>query len=362
MHLNKEISKKILTLGEDYHNNRGGIGAVISIYSKYFDEFIFIPTYKEGSALYKIYLFFISLFKISYTLLRCRNIRIVHIHGSSYNSFYRKFICFVISKYFFQKKVVYHIHGSEYHLFFAKSKKIVKKLFMTFLNNVDCLICLSESWKHFFEENFNTAKIAILPNIIDYPVIRKKNKNTEKISFLFLGLIGNRKGIFDVIEVIKKNIELFDNSIELIIGGNGEVAKLNDMIKKYKIDNIVKFVGWIQNETKIHYLQNSDVYILPSYNEGLPISILEAMSYRKPVISTDVGGIPEVVKNNENGFLIKPGNLEQIEKSIIHFIENPQDIERFGTNSAKIAEKYLPESVIFHLEHIYNELLTKCKK
>jgi len=361
MSVNRQISEKVLTIGPEHRNHRGGIGAVIDIYSKYFEIFNFIPTYKSGSALYKIYVFFIGLLKISYTLLRNRKIKIVHIQGASYGSFYRKYTCFLISKYLFGKKVIYHVHGGEFHLFFAKSGTIAKKIFRKFINNVDCLICLSESWKLFFEENFNPKKTEILPNIIDFPIIKEKNKDPEKVSFLFLGLVCDNKGIFDAIEVIKNNIDLFDNKIELIIGGNGEVTKLQNIIEKYQIGNIVKFVGWIQNETKIEYLQNADIYILPSYIEGLPISILEAMSYRKPIISTNVGAISEIVKNNENGFLITPGNFEQIEKSIKYFIENPQDIEKFGNVSAKMVEKYLPNSVILKLEHIYNEILNYSK-
>ena len=355
MYIDKQISEKILTIGPDYHNHRGGIGAVIEIYSKYFDEFNFIPTYKAGSVLYKTYAFFIGLLKISYTLLQNRKIKIVHIHGASNSSFYRKFFFFIFSKFLFGRKVVYHVHGAEYHLFFAKSK--TKKLFRKFINRVDILICLSESWKQFFEENFNPNKIEILPNIVDYPAIRGGGRDIRKIRFLFLGYIDNRKGVFDLIEVINNNVDVFSNKIELIIGGNGEVVKLQNLIEKYQIGHIVKFVGWIQNETKIQYLQNTDIYILPSYNEGLPISILEAMSYGKPIISTDVGGIPEIVKNNENGFLISPGNLEQIEKSINHFIENPKDIEKFGAISAKMVEKNLPNNVFLQLENVYNEIL-----
>ena len=359
MYLDKKLSSKILTIGPDYRNHRGGIGAVIAVYSKYFEKLNFIPTYKVGSAPYKCYVFFIGLSKIIYTLLRNRSIKIVHIYGASYGSFFRKFICFIISKYLFRKKVIFSVHCGLVHLFLAKSSSIIKKIYRKYINSVDAIICLSESQKLFFENNYNPKKIEILPNIIDYPVIKEKNKDTEKIRFLFLGLIGNNKGIFDVIEVIRNNVNLFDNKIELIIGGNGEVDRLQNLIKKYQIGNIVKFVGWVKNETKIQYLQNSDVYILPSYNEGLPISILEALSYRKPIISTDVGGIPEIVKNNENGFLISPGNLEQIEKSMKHFIENPRDIEKFGSVSAKMAEKYLPNSVLMQLENLYNELLNK---
>jgi glycosyltransferase involved in cell wall biosynthesis len=359
--LKKDISSKILILGPDYHNHRGGIGAVIGIYSKYFEIFNFIPTHKSNNVLYKSYIFFISLFKIFFTLLKNRNIKIVHIHGSSYGSFYRKFICFIISKYIFRKKVIYHIHSGEYYIFYSKSNALIKKLIQKFINNADCLICLSKSWEQFFIDNFNPEKIKILPNIIDYPVTIYKNKDTGKISFLFLGLIDKKKGIFDVIEVIKNNINLFDNKIELVVGGNGEVVKLQNIIKENKIENIVKFVGWVQNETKAQYLQNSDIFILPSYNEGLPISILEAMSYGKPIISTNVGAISEIVQNYENGFLISPGNLVQIEKTMTYFIENPQYIEKLGNVSQQMVKKYLPDSVILKIENIFNELTEKLK-
>jgi len=358
MNINKQISEKILIIGPDYRH-RGGIEAVLANYRNYFEKFNFVPTHREGSALCKMYVFFIGLIRIMYTLLRNRKIKIVHIHSSKNGSFYRKFICFVISKYLFRKRVINHVHSGAYHLFYAKSKPAIKKMIRKFVNDADTLICLSESWKQFFDENFNPVKIEILPNMIDYPVHKEKKEDTKKIKFLFLGFINNNKGIFDVIEVIKNNVDFFSEHIELIIGGDGENDKLQNLIKNYQIGNIVKFVGWIQNKAKIQYLQNTDVFILTSYSEGLPVSILEAMSYRKPIISTPVGGIPEVVKNDENGFLITPGNWEQIEKSMKYFVDHPHDIEKFGHVSAKMAEKYLPDNVILHLNKIYSDILSE---
>jgi len=359
MSIDKLISEKILTIGADCRNYRGGVGAVLNIYSKQFDTFNFITTYKDGSALYRAYVFFIGVLKLFYTLMRNRNIKIVHIHGSAYGSFYRKFLCFTISKYLFRKKVIYHVHDGRFPLFFLQSKTLIKKTIRKFINDVDCLICLSKSWGKFYEENFNPKRIKILPNIIDYPVIKQQNNHAKKISFLYLGHITHEKGIFDVIEVIKNNIESFDHKMELIIGGIGDVAKLLSLIEKYQMGNIVKFVGWVQNETKVQYLQNADIYILASYFEGMPISVLEAMSYGKPVIATNVGGVPEIVKNNENGLLINPGNFEQLEKSIKYFIDNPQDIEKFGNISKKMVEKYLPDSVILQLENLYKDILSE---
>ncbi len=356
MKINKEISEKILTIGPDFRCLRGGIVSVISIYSKYFTIFNYISTYKGGPILYKVYVFFISLLKISYTLLRNRNIKIVHIHGASNGSFYRKFLFFIISKYVFRKKVIYHVHGGGFQTFFAGSKKMMM-LFRNFINNTDVIVCLSEYWKLFFEENFNPIKIEILPNIIDYPMIKEKKREKEKISFLFLGIICDKKGIFDLLEVVKNNVDLFEHKIELIIGGTGEVVKLRNLIEEYQIENVVKFVGWIQNETKVQYLQNSDVYILPSYIEGLPISILEAMSYGMPIISTNVGGIPEIVLNRVNGFLINPGDKKSLEDAMCYFINNRKEIEIMGKKNDEIISKFYPEAVIKDMQNMYIKLI-----
>ena len=109
----------------------------------------------------------------------------------------------------------------------------------------------------------------------------------------------------------------------MYIGGNGEIQRLKELINKHNIEDIVEFLGWISSMEKAIILNSTDVYILPSYNEGLPISILESMSYGKAIISTNVGGIPEIVRNKENGLLINPGELKQMEQAIDFFLENP---------------------------------------
>lgn len=109
---------------------------------------------------------------------------------------------------------------------------------------------------------------------------------------------------------------------------------------------------------KIDWLQKSNVYTLPSYNEGLPISILEAMSYGQAIISTNVGGIPEIVIPMKNGILIEPGNLKEIESAIDFFIEHPQKIEVYGHESKQMVDKHLPDNVMNELTEIYTSLLS----
>jgi len=356
--LSAELSSAILTIGPEHRNHRGGVGAVIDVYSHYYEVFNYIPSHKPGSSFYKSYVFFISIFKLFGVLLSDKRIKIIHIHGASYGSFYRKFIVFIIGKYLFRKKIIYHIHGGCYHLFYKGSNFLSKRLIKNFLSHADVIICLSNSWIEFYETTFKTKRIIILPNIIDYPLTGESSGGKDLITFLFLGLICKEKGIFDLIEVIAGNKEHFRYRIKLLIGGNGEVRHLKNLIEKYHIEDMVEFLGWISSNEKANVLNSCDVYILPSYNEGLPISILESMSYGKAIISTKVGGIPEIVKDKVNGILINPGDLKQIEDALNSFLEDPELIKNYGAASLNMVQKYLPESVITELEGIYNSLLS----
>ena len=367
--ISSDLSSKILTIGPDYHNHRGGIGAVLEIYSRYYDHFKFLPTYQVGSSLHKLHIFIENIFLFVKLLITDRRIKIIHIHGASYGSFYRKFAIFYIAKFFFRKKIIYHIHGARFDQFLLGAPKpdgkkqilpwLPKILIGYMLKNIDIMICLSISWQKYFIEslNFPRDKCFILNNVIENSRMTLKSKINSPIKIVFLGEIGPRKGIFDVIKVIKKNKEIFSNEILLQIGGNGNIQELKSEIKLNQLNNIIEYIGWVNGEKKVEILTNADILILPSYAEGLPISILEGMSFGLPIIASNVGGIPEIVTDNVNGKLIEPGNLKQIELAILFFIENKHKIIDYGRNSCEIAKKYEPNDVFTNLARIYNKLL-----
>jgi glycosyltransferase involved in cell wall biosynthesis len=355
--LSSQVSSKVLTVGPEFKNHRGGVGAVISVYSKYFKVFNFIPSYKVGSGFYKSYIFFKSVFRLIFILISNRRIKIIHIHGASNGSFYRKFIIFLICRYIFRKKIVYHIHGGGFGNFYKKSGSFSKRLIRTLLNNSDCIITLSQSWYKYFHENFNIKKLVILPNIIDYPHKLQRTISPDSLTFLFFGLICEAKGIFDLLTVIENNKEDYRSRMKLLIGGNGDTRKLQALINDHHTGDIIEYLGWVDNEKKSAAFNNSDVFVLPSYSEGLPISILEAMSYGKAIIATDVGGVSEIVRENENGILIEPGNLPQIRQAINRMLDHKDLVKTFGEFSELQVQKYLPDEVLKKLEEIYKSLL-----
>ena len=358
----KNLSRQVAMTGVQYkYNHPGGISAVVQYWSRYIDGIQYYPTFKEGSKLSKI-----SIFAKSYTLLLSsfifnKHIKIVHVHTAAGTDFYRSTKIIELAKKF-NKKVILHSHASKFKDYYASATNSEKNKIISTLQEADLLIVLSKSWAEWFESiGVDKSKIAILHNITDYPkkVNTGKSDPTKRpVRFLFMGEIGERKGVFDIIRALANNRENLRGKIELRIGGNKMEAELRKAITDSKLEDMVKFEGWVSGEKKNQLLNWADIYILPSFNEGLPISILEAMSYGMPIISTPVGGIPEVV-DEDNGILVTPGNDDEIYESIKHYVDNRQDIFKHGMASIKKSETYLPDFVLNHLKQIYEALLAK---
>ena len=350
-------NKNILFIGPYSKKPKGGVAFVLFEYKKLYPNSFFIASTISKNSITKIYGFIFGILRLFYLLTTKKKLKLVHIHGSSYKSFVRKIIIHNLCK-AFKRKTIYHIHGSEYQLFYEQSGNFMKQKIAEFINNTDCLICLSESWKAFFLNNFNPKRIEIIPNIIANPIHScNKIKDNSLIIFQFLGFIDERKGVWLLLETLKIHKNKIIGKAIFNIGGNGETQKLQRLIKEYELEEVVNFMGWVSGEDKQQCLQEADVYLLPSYNEGLPISILEAMSYSLPILSTSVGGIPEIV-SSENGFLISPGSKIELWKGINYFIGLiSRKRNKLGQNSLKKVHPHFPKQVRTKLNQLYEQLL-----
>ena len=129
-------------------------------------------------------------------------------------------------------------------------------------------------------------------------------------------------------------------------------------VKENSFETKVSVPGWISVDQKLVLLKEADIYILPSYQEGLPISILEAMSAGLPIISTPVGGIPDAVTDGENGYLIEPGDSEALASKILFLSENHNVWEKLSLQSKEIAkQKFHMSRIESELADLYNSLM-----
>ena len=351
----KPMAKNILFISPST-KNKGGIATVIRGYlcSDLIEQHnvFLVVSHANGPILVKLIVAIIGIVKTLYYLV-FKDIDLVHIHSGDINSFKRK-LCFVKLAFLFSCKIVYHHHGGGFmDQYQALSKKWKKRVKYNF-EKVDLLICLSNSWKANIQQIAPNATIEVIPNGISLPILASKKNDTHIIRLTFLGLIVDRKGIFDLVKVIKRLIN-DGNKVQLTIGGNGETTRLLNLIKKYNITKRVKYSGYIQAKKKDCLLRHTDIFVLPSYAEAMPMSILEAMAYAVPVVSTYVGGIPELVIDGETGYLIDPGDLDALYEKISLLIQS-KDIRRdFGNKGRLLIEnKYNIDIISQKLSEIYN--------
>ena len=338
---------------------KGGISSVVMEYKKAIGTFQYQPSTTSEDIKITLLSFPFLVIQFCLRLATKRSIKIVHIHGASRGSFYRKYLLFLLAKYVFRKKVIYHMHGAMYHLFYENASPFIQRRIQHFINTTDCLIVLSDWWKTYFEKNFHPRMIRIIPNIVSATQQSEiSHERSGPIKLLFLGRIGERKGVYDLLETLHQHQATLGDSYQLELGGDGEVEKLRALIEQYQLGNNVTFLGFVTGSEKEALLRAADVYILPSYNEGLPISILEAMSYGLPIISTGVGGIPEVVLPHKNGLLVEAGDQEAIYEAIRFFVDHPDKISEYGIRSHEIvAQRYFPQPVMDILAQVYHALL-----
>lgn len=346
---------QVLMLGSTL-DTKGGMVSVVSSYKKWglFNAgILYISSHQDGQTFPKTLLFLKALLQFIGAILIHPRISIIHMHVSEKGSFVRKSIFLILAK-LFGKKVIFHMHGAEFIPFYQSLPLFFKFLVRKSLAAADRLIALSEQWR---DELFNVepnANISVLYNPCFIQPFRPLPLKHSQISFLFMGRMGKRKGCYDLIEAFRNLSYL---PIQLRMYGDGDVEEIKTLVSQYKLDHLVTVKGWISNNEKAAAFNSADVLILPSYNEGLPIAILEALSYSMPIITTSVGGIREAVEDQQNGLLLKPGSIDELAAAIETFCLQPDLIRRMGKVShQKAKEKFDIDSIMHQLLSLYQEL------
>jgi len=188
----------------------------------------------------------------------------------------------------------------------------------------------------------------------------KCEKQDDIIRFTFVGRLLYEKGIKEFLDAALILIAKYEN-IEFMIIGDIDYANpkimSKDKLQTYldKSDKI-NFVGKVMDIRP--YLCKISVFVLPSYyREGVPRSILEAMAYKKPIITCDTIGCRTTTKDNYNGFLIEPRDYEQLANSMNYFVENPKELQRMGNNSfQRILSVFESSKIIDKTLKVYSTL------
>lgn len=254
----------------------------------------------------------------------------------------------------FNKKIVVHLYGSNLNNFYNNSNIVLKNWIKYVLKHADRAIVLGNVLKKQFEGIYPLRKIRVVYNGIPKERFalseNRFSTNVDEVKVLFLGHVSQAKGFNDIIKAIplvfnKTNIAKFIFAGERIKAERHvffdaynrkivfeKIDKFLEQLQK-KYSSKINIIGSVREEEKNELLLQADIFVLPSYSEGFPVAILEAMANGLPIITTPVGALPEVLKDGVHCFFVPIANHQKLADFLIYLVNNPEIRSQIGQNN-----------------------------
>jgi len=287
---------------------------------------------------------------------------VVHFSITSYWNLEKSLIFLTTAKIFGVKITIGHLHGGAFDIFWKELGTIRKKNALKQLNKLDALIVASTYWKNFITDVTDIQKIKIVNNPIEYDFEKNISGNNEERNdeILFIGSIGRRKGVYNIIESSK----LIGKKISIKIVGSEDrpnnIKEIKKLIRKYNLTNNIKLIesSKLKIKEKIELFNNSGIFLFPSYNENFPLVIIEAACAGLAIITTRVGALPEFFEHNKSVIFVEPGNVEQISEAILELINDAEKRRFLGKAAREVfIEKLGRKKILESLDNIYQSIL-----
>lgn len=353
----------VMFIGPDLHS-QGGVSAVIANYQR--SEFwakcrcVHFSSCRDWGSKWGRIVYSVWKYCVFVQTVLVKRPAAVSIHTSAYGSFYRKFVYILISRLFFIP-IFIHIHPAIFFEFFTEGNILTRYAIAKSLKQSECVILLSENALKQFHAVFPEVRMAVVPNPINIELYGSKKRVPMKGNYriLFMGWIIQGKGVYDIVDVIPEVVHHFPQA-EFLFAGNKEIEKLKKMIEDRHLSQHAKVLGWVDLKHKLNLLQTSRLLLLPSYSEGIPNVILEAMASGLPTITTPVGGIPSVFIEGETGYFVTPGNTRELTARITQMLGDDEDCVRISMLSGRRArECYALDIIGRQLENIYEPFVNR---
>lgn len=331
---------------------KGGITSVIKAYEtshlwkKYHCHWI--QTHRDGAVLQKILYIIIACLEY---LVCLPFYDIVHVHFSLRTSAMRKRPFVWLAK-LFRKKVIVHLHCG------TQIDEIWNENYLYLFDASDVSLFLSNCLKEKVMTHFTGQKdFRVCYN--PCPKIKECISANKQNIILFSGTICSTKGYADLIKAFSRIAPKYP-SWKVIFLGNGEVEQGKELAKSLQVESQVEFLGWVSGERKDEIFRKTTVFCLPSYAEGFPMAVLDAWAYGLPVITTPVGGIPDVAVDGENMLLFNPGDVDTLARQLERMITDENLRNHISEASHHFAtHEFNIDTINKQLDALYSELLNK---
>jgi glycosyltransferase involved in cell wall biosynthesis len=286
---------------------------------------------------------------------------IIHIHTAPYLVFWETTVYVLVAR-LFRIPCILHFHSSLRHFLETSGSRVrAGILWVIRRSSVFAVICKEDL--QLFRKGRGTTQWVYLPNFMaidtfrhSVDVVREPVQPHREISLLFLGgSDAAHKGFLDLLHAVR-SLKMSQLGLRLLL-----VAVPRDKVVSELPEYLLPFCDvqeWVSGKAKLDVFARSDILVLPSYAEGMPMSILEAMACSMPVIASRVGGIPDMITDGWDGYLVAPGNAKDLSESIYRLVQDPTKIKEMGKRAyAKALTHYNISVGIGRLESLYGEIL-----
>jgi glycosyltransferase involved in cell wall biosynthesis len=349
--------RSVLMVGTDLEG-MGGVRAVVRGYfdSGLFDRYhcVYVASHRAGSTWVKITTAVKAWFRVAFLLRRLES-PLVHVQVASRGSFWRKFVVCWLAR-AAGRPYIFHLHGGGFSRFYDdESGWLARRLIRSTLEHASLVIALSEQWRERLLQICPLARVDVLHNAVAIPDIQGLRRLDDRDStLLFLGHVLRDKGVYDLVRAFARVATRFPRT-KLVLGGTGDLEGVQQLAAQLEISDRLSCPGWLGPDRKSAALASSLIFLLPSYHEGMPMAVLEAMSWGLPVIATPVGGIPQVIDHEVSGLLVAAGDIEGLARQIERLLADTALRERLGANArARVEADFSLRDALERLTAIYN--------
>lgn len=280
---------------------------------------------------------------------------LVHIHTASYNSFRRKSI-FALWAMVLRRPYILHIHGGGFPVFMRKASAAGRCFYRFILNHAKRLVTLAPVFDQAVAEYVHPeVPRLIIPNP-GYLELQPRKKPVPEISLvLFSGWIEPEKGVFDLLHAFVS--APLPPTVKLAMPGKGKITEVMELARELGISDRVIVPGWQNSAEMKKWYQQADILVLPSYTEGMPMVLLEAMAHGIPIISTPVGGIPFMLPTQASAYLVSPGDVTALAERISNLASFPEKRQAYGQLLQQHYYEHFRAEIIFsEIAGLYNAL------
>lgn len=249
---------------------------------------------------------------------------VAHINISSHGSSLRKAVMLWTCR-LLRIPTILHLHASEFPEFFDSLPRPGKVFIRRTFSSADFVMVLGARWRDYVCDELRVPvdRVAVMLNAAPGPVTMRapKARGADPLRILFLGRLGARKGVPEILRALADSRVRREPWVA-VLAGDGEIALYRAEAQRLGLDHRVTFSGWVDSDHAQQLLSESDLLLLPSHAEGLPMSVIEAFAHGVPVVSTPVGAIPDIVENDINGLLVRSGDSVQLADALLRLMDD----------------------------------------